>query len=40
LLFVICSTELTWLVNSKIEELDGESTRAAVVASFAMLSYD
>jgi hypothetical protein len=40
LVFVIGSTELTWLVQTKIEDLDGESTRAAVIASFAMLSYD
>ena len=38
--FFICSTELMWLINSKIDEIDGQSTNTAVLASFAMLSYD
>jgi len=38
--FMISSTELTWLVNKRIEDLDGEFTNTAVLASIAMLSYD
>jgi hypothetical protein len=37
---VICTIELSWKINSKIEDIDGQSTRAAMIASIAMLSYD
>jgi len=37
---IISTTELIWLCNLKIDDLDRESTQAAVLASIAMLSYD
>lgn len=31
---------MSWLNNSKVDDIDGESTRAAILGSMAMLSYD
>jgi hypothetical protein len=37
---MILQTELVWLINTKIDDLDGETTQTAVLASISMLSYD
>jgi len=29
-----------WFINDKIDDIDGQSTNTAVLASIAMLSYD